>query len=136
MGDIRKIRILSFGYKYGDPPGSNLLFDVRFVKNPHYIELLRPKTGLDPEVQVFFMLEDSAVAFLNSLKQMLRIQLPGYIEHGNDHETLTIAFGCTGGKHRSVYFAYQCQAMIADQLLPELGFAPEVLIRHRDLGRE
>lgn len=135
MSSTRKIHIVSFGHKYGAAPRANLVFDVRFVKNPHYVEALRPKTGLDPEVQVFLMREDSASAFLNNLKDMLRHLVPGYIQHGNDHDTVTIAFGCTGGKHRSVYFAYQCEAMIR-HLQQELGFEAEVLVEHRDLGRE
>jgi UPF0042 nucleotide-binding protein len=135
MNKLAKIQIISFGHKYGPAPAANLLLDVRFVSNPHYVDSLRPKTGLDPEVQVFLMHEDAAAAFLNTLKQMLRIQLPGYIRHGNDHGTLTIAFGCTGGKHRSVYFADQCRAMI-DHLAHELDLRSEVSVTHRDLGRE
>ena len=135
MGNVSKIHIVSFGHKYGDPPRANLVFDVRFITNPHYVESLRPKTGLDPEVQEFLILEDTAVAFLNTLKDLLRRALPGYLQHGNDHDTVTIAFGCTGGKHRSVYCADQCEAMIG-HLKQELGFEAEVLVTHRDLGRE
>src|SRR5262249_61080714 len=117
------------------PHAARLSFSVGVRKNPHYVEALRPKTGPDPEVQVFLMCEDRAVAFLNPLKGLLRLTLPGYLQHGNDHDTVTIAFGCTGGKHRSVYFADQCEATIR-QLQQELGFEAEVLVEHRDLGRE
>jgi UPF0042 nucleotide-binding protein len=135
MNKLATIHIVSFGHKYGPGPAANLLFDVRFVSNPHYLESLRPKTGLDPEVQIFFKHDDAAAAFLHTLGKMLRIQLPGYIRHGNDHGTLTIAFGCTGGKHRSVYFADQCRAIV-DHLARELGFQWRVCVTHRDLGRE
>ena len=135
MHKLLDINIVSFGHKYGPPPECNLLFDVRFIKNPHYDERLRPQTGLDEDVQRFFEAEAPAMEFLSLLRGAIRLALTGYLAHGNDHASLTIAFGCTGGKHRSVYFASQCQAVVRE-VSREFSLSSRVLCRHRDIGRE
>jgi UPF0042 nucleotide-binding protein len=132
---LETINIISFGHKYGPPPQANLLFDVRFVKNPHYDEQLRPLTGLDEAVQRFFENEAPAMEFLSTLKQLLRQAFVGYLAHGSDHNSLTIAVGCTGGKHRSVYFAVQSEAILRE-LVREFSLNSRVSIKHRDKGRE
>jgi RNase adapter protein RapZ len=132
---LKQITIISFGHKYGPPPAANLLFDVRFIKNPHYDEQLRPLTGMDQPVQRFFENEPPAVQFLSLLKNLLRQTVVGYLAHGNDHNSLTIAFGCTGGKHRSVYFAVQSESILRE-LVREFSLTSRVLLEHRDKGRE
>jgi UPF0042 nucleotide-binding protein len=132
---LRNINIISFGHKYGPPPAANLLFDVRFLKNPYYDEQLRPLTGLDAPVQRFFESDQPSMEFLSLLKQLLRQSVVGYLAHGSDHDSLTIAFGCTGGKHRSVFFAAQSEAILRG-LVRELSMNSQVLITHRDKGRE
>jgi len=135
MENLSTITIISFGHKHGTPPQANLLYDVRFIKNPYYVERLRPLTGLDQEVQDFFSNEGAAKRFLELLEQQLRDSLPGFIMHGHDHESLTIAFGCTGGKHRSVYFANRC-SQIVEKLLRETSQQSRVVQQHRDIDRE
>ncbi len=135
MTQLLNIRIVSFGFKYGSPVQSNLLYDVRFVKNPYYEETLRPLTGADKPVADFILGQAVSRRFLRQLKLQLRDALRGYLEHGHDHETVVIAFGCTGGKHRSVCFALQCKRIVRD-LSRELSISPKVAVLHRDLGRE
>ncbi len=130
-----KIKIVSFGFKYGDPPSGNLVFDVRFAKNPHYVPELKPLTGADPAVAIFVLQQPSSEMFLLNLQEMLWILISGYAEHGHDHETVTIAFGCTGGKHRSVCFALQAKRIL-DEFIAQGDLEAEVAVEHRDLGRE
>ena len=94
------ISVLSFGFKYGIPADADLVFDVRFLPNPYYLEELRPKTGNDPEIQQFVMNSPEAGEFLDKLEDMVRFLIPNYIKEGKNR--LVIAIGCTGGKHRSV----------------------------------
>ena len=94
------LTILSFGFKYGFPSDADLVFDVRFLPNPYYLEELRPKTGNDPEIQQFVMKSPEAGEFLDKLEDMVRFLIPNYIKEGKNR--LVIAIGCTGGKHRSV----------------------------------
>ena len=94
------ITVLSFGFKYGIPSDADLVFDVRFLPNPYYLEELRPKTGNDPEIQQFVMNSPEAGEFLDKLEDMVRFLIPNYIKEGKNR--LVIAIGCTGGKHRSV----------------------------------
>ena len=97
------ISILSFGFKYGIPTDSDLVFDVRFLPNPYYIEELRPLTGNDREVFDFVMDSETSREFLNKLEEMVRFLIPNYIAEGKNQ--LVISIGCTGGKHRSVTVA-------------------------------
>lgn len=97
------VTVLSFGFKYGIPADSDLVFDVRFLPNPYYDETLRPKTGNDPEIQQFVMSKSQAGEFLDKLEDMLRFLIPNYVDEGKNQ--LVISIGCTGGKHRSVTLA-------------------------------
>ena len=122
------INILSFGFKYGIPVDSDLVFDVRFMPNPYYEEALKHKTGNDKEVQDFVLSSPVSGEFLEKLQDMIRFLIPNYIAEGK-HQ-LVISIGCTGGKHRSVTIAnrlYEC--LKKDE---EYG----IKITHRDIGKE
>lgn len=122
------INILSFGFKYGIPVDSDLVFDVRFMPNPYYEEELKHKTGNDKEVQDFVLSSPVSGEFLEKLQDMIRFLIPNYIAEGK-HQ-LVISIGCTGGKHRSVTIAnrlYEC--LKKDE---EYG----IKITHRDIGKE
>lgn len=122
------INILSFGFKYGIPVDSDLVFDVRFMPNPYYEEDLKHKTGNDKEVQDFVLSSPVSGEFLEKLQDMIRFLIPNYIAEGK-HQ-LVISIGCTGGKHRSVTIAnrlYEC--LKKDE---EYG----IKIIHRDIGKE
>ena len=122
------INILSFGFKYGIPVDSDLVFDVRFMPNPYYEEDLKHKTGNDKEVQDFVLSSPVSGEFLEKLQDMIRFLIPNYIAEGK-HQ-LVISIGCTGGKHRSVTIAnrlYEC--LKKDE---ENG----IKITHRDIGKE
>lgn len=94
------VTILSFGFKYGIPTDSDLVFDVRFLPNPFYIPELKNRTGNEAEVKNYVMESETAKQFLNKLEDMLMFLIPHYIEEGKNQ--LVISIGCTGGKHRSV----------------------------------
>ena len=103
------ITILSFGFKYGIPADSDLVFDVRFLPNPYYVEGLRAKSGNDKEIQDYVLQFEEAHVFLTKLTDMVNFLIPKYIAEGKNQ--LVISIGCTGGKHRSVTLAnelYQC----------------------------
>ncbi|MGN0243309.1 MAG: RNase adapter RapZ [Lachnospiraceae bacterium] len=97
------ITILSFGFKYGIPNDSDLVFDVRFLPNPYYDTALRPLTGNDKPIQDFVLASENAHIFLDKTEDMLKFLIPNYIDEGK-HQ-LVISIGCTGGKHRSVTLA-------------------------------
>lgn len=97
------VTVLSFGFKYGIPADSDLVFDVRFLPNPYYVEGLRLKNGNDKEIQDFVLQYEEAHEFLNKLEDMIRFLIPNYIAEGKNQ--LVISIGCTGGKHRSVTLA-------------------------------
>lgn len=121
------ITILSFGFKYGIPTDADLVFDVRFMPNPYYVEELKYKTGNDKEVQDYVMQSEVSGQFLNKLVDMLEFLIPNYIKEGKTQ--LVIAVGCTGGKHRSV--------TIANELFSRLSGNNDVgvNISHRDIKR-
>lgn len=124
--DTTQVTVMSFGYKYGVPPDVDLVFDCRFLPNPHWVDDLRPMTGLDEPVQRYvgsFALTD---AFLDQLWPLLDLLLPAYRDEGKS--VLTIAFGCTGGRHRSVSISERVA-----QWLRERGTEPR--IRHRDVAK-
>jgi UPF0042 nucleotide-binding protein len=121
------ITVLSFGYKYGLPMDADLVFDVRFLPNPHYVPELRPHPGTHPSVRSYVLALEAAQTFLRHLREMVAFLLPHFVQEGKSH--LVIAIGCTGGRHRSVVFAEELAAY-----LRELGY--EVRTRHRDLERE
>ena len=122
------ITILSFGFKYGIPVDSDLVFDVRFLPNPYYIEELRPKTGNDPEIQQFVMEKSQATEFLNKLEDMLRFLIPNYIDEGKNQ--LVISIGCTGGKHRSVTLANA----LYERLKKNANYG--LRVEHKDISRD
>lgn len=97
------VNIISFGFKYGLPIDADLVFDVRFLPNPHYIDALRPKTGLDEEVSSYVLKQPETQKFLEKLVDLLTYMLPQYKLEGKSQ--LVIAIGCTGGQHRSVTLA-------------------------------
>lgn len=97
------VSVMSFGYKHGIPADADLVFDVRFLPNPYYIEELKTKTGLDKEVREYVMQFEEAGQFLDKLEDMIQFLIPYYIKEGK--YSLVIAIGCTGGKHRSVTLA-------------------------------
>jgi UPF0042 nucleotide-binding protein len=103
QGSPLTINVLSFGFKYGTPIDADLMFDVRFLPNPHYVEELRPKTGCDPEVAEYVMNRPETKEFLEKLLDFLSYTLPHYQREGKSQ--LVIGIGCTGGKHRSVAIA-------------------------------
>jgi RNase adapter protein RapZ len=119
--------VLSFGFKYGLPLDADLVVDARFLPNPHWLPELRPKTGRDPDVRDYVLGQDDAAEFLERYTDVLRVLIPGYRREGKRY--LTLAVGCTGGKHRSVAIAEE----FARRLNAE-GVAAAA--RHRDLGRE
>jgi UPF0042 nucleotide-binding protein len=119
--------VLSFGFKYGLPLDADLVVDARFLPNPHWIPELRPKTGRDEAVRDYVLGQDDATEFLDRYTDVLRVLVPGYRREGKRY--LTLAVGCTGGKHRSVAIAEE----FARRLSAE-GVA--AVARHRDLGRE
>lgn len=120
------ITILSFGFKYGIPVDSDLVFDVRFLPNPFYIPELKPLTGNDHEVYDYVMQSENARIFEKKLYEMVNFLIPNYIAEGKNQ--LVISVGCTGGKHRSV--------TIANALSKDLKKLPYGLkVEHRDIGR-
>ncbi len=119
------VTISSFGFARGTPPLADLLFDMRFVDNPHWIEGLREKTGLDPEVAAHIEADPAFEPAFGRIADLLRELLPRYA--AQDRSYLNIAFGCTGGRHRSVYSAERAAAVLRAE-----GFSPTVI--HRNLG--
>ena len=122
------ITVMSFGFKYGIPQDADLVFDVRFLPNPYYIDTLREKTGNEAEVQDYVMQNDKGRIFLDKLKDMMEFLIPNYILEGKNQ--LVIAIGCTGGKHRSVTLA-NALYRLRDQ---EESYG--VRIEHRDIGKD
>jgi UPF0042 nucleotide-binding protein len=123
-----RVTVLSFGYKYGLPMDSDLVMDVRFLPNPFWIPELREQTGLDSEVRNYVLSQEGAEDFLERYHELLRLIGAGYRREGKRY--LTLAVGCTGGKHRSVAISEE----LATRLSKEDGVAVKVV--HRDLGRE
>jgi RNase adapter protein RapZ len=121
------ITLLSFGYKHGLPVDADLAFDVRCLPNPHFVPALRRRTGRDRAVAEFMERDASTRAFMDRLEEYLRFVIPFYVSEGKSY--LTVAIGCTGGRHRSV--------MIAERLRKALAGmdVARVRVRHRDLGR-
>ncbi|MFC4601466.1 RNase adapter RapZ [Cohnella hongkongensis] len=122
------INVTSFGFKYGVPIDADLIFDVRFLPNPHYIDTLRPKTGVDPDVYDYVMKWPETQAFLTKLLDLLQFLIPMYHKEGKSQ--VVIGVGCTGGKHRSV--------ALAEYLGRRLGSSDTETVRvsHRDSDRD
>jgi UPF0042 nucleotide-binding protein len=119
--------VLSFGFKYGLPLDADLVADVRFLPNPHWIPELRPHTGQDPDVRDYVLSQEGAGRFLDVYAELLRLVGAGYQREGKRY--LTLAIGCTGGKHRSVAMAEEIAKRLA-------GDGVQTTVAHRDIGRE
>lgn len=120
------VSLISFGFRFGTPASAELLFDVRFLPNPHFEPTLRPRTGLDPAVAKYVLEDDRARELVDRLRDLLGFLLPLYDREGKAY--LTIGIGCTGGQHRSV--------AIADTLARALrAGSREVNVSHRDVGK-
>jgi UPF0042 nucleotide-binding protein len=126
-----RINVLSFGYKYGIPVDSDLVLDCRFIPNPHWIPELRPKNGQNSDVSEYVLSQDGVSETISSYATLLKKMSSGYLREGKKY--ITLAVGCTGGKHRSV--------AIAEELAKQLSamksdFVIEAHAVHRDVGRE
>lgn len=119
------VRLVSFGFKYGIPTHADLVFDLRFLPNPHFVDALRPQTGMDPDVAAYVLEAAETRELLSRLVPLLEYALPQYALEGKAY--LTIALGCTGGRHRSV--------ALAEELGRRLKNKHEVVVSHRDVDR-
>lgn len=122
------VTVESFGFKYGLPMDADMVMDVRFLPNPHWVDELRPHTGQHPAVRDYVLSQPGASEFLRSYHQLLRLVVDGYSREGKRY--MTVAIGCTGGKHRSVAMAEALAGLLQDN--EQLT----VRVLHRDLGRE
>jgi RNase adapter protein RapZ len=125
-GQLR-LSVVSFGYKYGLPVDADLVADCRFLPNPHWIPELRPLTGQDTAVRDYVLTQPAAEEFLRAYVEVLNVSLAGFMREGK--RFVTLAIGCTGGKHRSVAMAEQIASRLAST-------GADVQVVHRDLGRE
>ncbi len=120
------VTVTSFGFKHGLPLDADLIFDVRFLRNPHYVDALRPCDGRDEAVQRYVMDDDRTGCFLERLYDMVGWSLPQYVDEGKAY--LTVGIGCTGGKHRSVVITEKLVRFLQNRGYP-------VIMQHRDIGR-
>lgn len=125
QGSQLTINVMSFGFKYGIPIDADLVFDVRFLPNPHYLDHLRPKNGCDPEVSEYVMKWSETKEFVTKLLDFLSFTLPHYQREGKSQ--LVIGIGCTGGKHRSV--------TIAEHIAEKFSADFPVRVTHRDIEK-
>jgi UPF0042 nucleotide-binding protein len=121
-----QILVLSFGFKHGIPLDVDNVLDVRFLPNPHWVEAMRPMTGLDEPVRRYVLGQPEAKEFLERWEHLLRFLVPAYVKEGKSY--LTLAIGCTGGRHRSVVLAEEMAGRLRD-----MGYTPSVI--HRDVER-
>ncbi|BBY61302.1 nucleotide-binding protein [Mycolicibacterium sarraceniae] len=122
------VTVESFGFKYGLPMDSDMVMDVRFLPNPHWVDALRPHTGQHPAVRAYVLSQPGAEEFLQTYHQLLGLVVDGYQREGKRY--MTVAIGCTGGKHRSVAMAEALAGLL------EHNEHLSVRVLHRDLGRE
>ncbi|WP_332629942.1 RNase adapter RapZ [Halalkalibacter flavus] len=120
------VNMMSFGFKYGMPIDADLVFDVRFLPNPHYIDHMRPKTGLDEEVSSYVLKWTETQQFIEKLTDLLKFMLPQYKREGKSQ--VVIGIGCTGGKHRSVTLAEHFGEAFADEYV--------LHVSHRDIDKD
>jgi RNase adapter protein RapZ len=124
---VIRATVMSFGFKYGIPVDADMVVDMRFLPNPHWVPELRPQSGLDCAVSAYVLGQPAASDFLARLEALLETAYPGFLREGKNY--LTLAIGCTGGKHRSV--------AMAEALVARMGRrGVEASVVHRDLGRE
>ena len=121
-----RVNLVSFGYKYGLPLDADLVFDVRFLPNPHYIDELKPYTGNDTKVKEFVLEKSVTQKFLKKFFNLVNFLIPYYVQEGKSY--LTIAIGCTGGKHRSVVLANELEKYLTNKHY-------DVKIKHRDINK-
>jgi UPF0042 nucleotide-binding protein len=121
-----RITVSSFGFKYGLPLDADMVLDVRFLPNPHWVPELRPQTGRDEPVRDYVLAQKDTARYMERLRELLEVALPGFVKEGKQY--LTVAIGCTGGRHRSVVLALE----LADWLRSN-GFG--VHVDHRDVDR-
>jgi UPF0042 nucleotide-binding protein len=126
LGDVMRTTVMSFGYKYGIPADVDLVIDCRFLSNPYWDEALRPLTGRDQPILDYLYALDETEPFLDRLSSLLEMLLPAYRQEGKAY--LTIALGCTGGRHRSVAMA----EAVADRIA---AFGVDARIHHRDVEK-
>jgi UPF0042 nucleotide-binding protein len=124
-GDLQA-SVVSFGYKHGVPVDVDLLFDCRFLPNPHWVDALRPLPGTHPDVRRYVLAQPEARAFLDLLEALFELLLPAYVREGKAY--LSIGVGCTGGRHRSVVIASEIA-----EIMERLGF--DARVHNRDLDR-
>jgi UPF0042 nucleotide-binding protein len=126
FGEGMRVRVMSFGFKHGLPLDVDIVLDCRFLPNPHWVEELRPRTGLDGDVREYVMVQPAAGEFLERIDGLLGLLLPAFVAEGKSY--LSVAFGCTGGRHRSVVMAEEAAVLLRGH-----GFAPTVV--HRDVAK-
>jgi RNase adapter protein RapZ len=124
---VVRATVVSFGFKYGIPVDADMVVDMRFLPNPHWVPALRPQSGLDPAVSAYVVGQQAAAVFLDRLVSLLETVYVGFLHERKQY--LTIAVGCTGGKHRSVATAEELVVRMRAQ-------GVEATVVHRDLGRE
>lgn len=122
-----RVKVVSFGFKYGSPRDADMVMDVRFLPNPHWVEDLRPHSGLDAPVRDYVFGQPETAPFVAAFEQLLDIVVPGYVGEGKRY--LTIAVGCTGGRHRSVAISEHVAAHL------QATTDQPVVVAHRDLAR-
>ena len=120
------VSLISFGFKFGAPRDADIVLDVRFLPNPHWVDELRPLPGTEDRVREYVAGQTQYVAFMDGLRRLLDVTVPGYVTEGKSY--LTIAIGCTGGRHRSVVVAEELAGYFREHGLP-------VTVAHRDLDR-
>lgn len=121
------VNVISFGYKHGLPLDSDIVLDCRFLPNPHWVEELRPLDGTNRKVRGYVLNSPETEPFLHEVRRLIGVMLPGFVKEGRHY--LTIAVGCTGGRHRSVVISDEIAKYLSDK-----GFPPTVV--HRDLEKE
>ena len=131
------VSLISFAYRQGLPREADLVFDSRFLRNPHYDPILRDRTGLDPEVGAYIASDPDFATFFARMAELIDMLLPRFVQEGKKYATITI--GCTGGRHRSVYLVEKLASYLADQTArasdsPDLGW--RLHVTHRELARE
>jgi UPF0042 nucleotide-binding protein len=138
VGNRKVIRVVSFGFKYGDAPSdAAFVLDCRGLKNPHYERKLRPLTGASRAVAEFLGADKEVKALLAPLPSLIAAMLPGLITRSNYHnQGIKLCFGCTGGKHRSRFFAIKAAAIVRRLVDQHPEWGCKVVLNHRDCGRE
>jgi RNase adapter protein RapZ len=121
-----QVSVMSFGYKHGTPRDADLIIDCRFLPNPHWVDELRPLPGTDDRVRTYVKGQQTYREFMRRLRSLLGFMVPGFVAEGKSY--LTVAVGCTGGRHRSVVIADELASFFRDKGLP-------VSVDHRDLDR-